>query len=70
MGERRYRAEIIVYDGDNETVKVISLGFVGTVRSLKHLLYTTAFSDFFGENVAALDQWKQDNEIGRGKGKR
>jgi hypothetical protein len=57
----KYWAEVIVYDQNNETRKVIKVR-LGTITALKHALYNLAFRDYFGENKAALKQWKKDNK--------
>jgi hypothetical protein len=57
----KYWAEVIVYDQNNETRKVIKVP-LGTVTALKHGLYLIAFRDLFGEVKASLKQWKKDNK--------
>ena len=55
------RAEVIIYDQNNETLMVVNTR-LGAIREVKHRLYNLVFRDFFGENEDALKQWKQDNK--------
>jgi hypothetical protein len=57
----KYWAEVIVYDQNNETRKVLKVK-LGTIAALKLGLYNLSFRDLFGENKAALKQWKKDNK--------
>jgi hypothetical protein len=62
-----FSAEIVInFPTDKGPAKSGHLLEASSMQELKHKIYLLTFEDIWGENDAALRQWKADNQI-RGK---